>query len=131
MRKAEGESKDETFRIVKVPRAREVGQSYATSVLTTLWAFFSSVSVVLKYRPQAIICNGPGICVPVVFAALLLRFLGFDCRVMFVESACRVERLSLSGKILYHLSLCDLFLVQWEALIKNAAPKAICVGRSL
>jgi len=50
--------------------------------------------------------------------------------VVFIESGCRVERLSLSGLILYHLRLCDSFLVQWEAL-RARYPRAECIGRTL
>ncbi len=120
------------FATVTIPRARHVGQSYATSVLTTLWASVFSLWTVLRFRPQVVLCNGPGICVPIAAAALVLRFvLGREaCRVIFIESGCRLERLSLSGLIMYHLRLCDGFLVQWEAL-RERYPRASCVGRTL
>lgn len=99
-----------------IPRSREVGQSYVTSVFTTLWALAGTVSLVWRIRPDLVLCNGPGTCVPVCAAAFLGRFLGvWSPRILFVESACRVHSLSLSGRILYS-TLADSFLVQWPDL---------------
>lgn len=121
---------DKSWKIERIPRAREVGQSYLSSVFTTIWALIQSFFLVLARRPKLILCNGPGVCIPIVFSGILLRFFGFVCKIVFIESACRVEKLSLSGKVIYYLSLADVFFVQWEALIANAAPKAIYVGRT-
>lgn len=82
-----------------------------------------------------IICNGPGTCVPICVAAFALRvrrcWLGVTppaivhrfpacwcaqvlflsrCRIVFVESFCRVRSLSLSGKLLYPFA--DRFVVR-------------------
>ena len=74
-----------------------------------------------------VLCNGPGTCVPLCAAGLLLGMLGLKRVVLvYVESICRVENLSLSGKILYHLA--DYFFVQWTSL-KDKYPKAIYMGR--
>lgn len=74
-----------------------------------------------------VLCNGPGTCVPLCAAGLLLGILGLKRVVLvYVESICRVETLSLSGKILYHLA--DYFFVQWSSL-KTKYPKAIYMGR--
>jgi hypothetical protein len=54
--------------------------------------------VVLDHRPDVVLLNGPGTCIPIAAAALLLRLLGVCCgRVVYVESIARVYRLSLSG----------------------------------
>ncbi|XP_028588575.2 UDP-N-acetylglucosamine transferase subunit ALG14 isoform X3 [Podarcis muralis] len=74
-----------------------------------------------------VLCNGPGTCVPICASALLLRMLGIkSVTIVYVESICRVENLSLSGKILYHFS--DYFIVQWPAL-KEKYPKSLYLGR--
>ena len=74
-----------------------------------------------------VLCNGPGTCVPLCLAGLLLGTVGLKkVVIVYVESICRVETLSLSGKILYHLS--DYFFVQWSTL-KDKYPKAIYLGR--
>ncbi len=56
-----------------VPRAREVGQSYASSAVTTARAFFHSFASVMRYQPQLLLCNGPGTCVPFAFAISICR----------------------------------------------------------
>ncbi|XP_073427494.1 UDP-N-acetylglucosamine transferase subunit ALG14 isoform X3 [Dendrobates tinctorius] len=74
-----------------------------------------------------ILCNGPGTCIPVCFSALLLGILGIKkVLIIYVESLCRVESLSLSGKILYHVA--DRFIVQWP-LLKDKYPNATYLGR--
>lgn len=74
-----------------------------------------------------VLCNGPGTCVPICVSALLLGILGIKkVIIVYVESICRVETLSLSGKILWHLS--DYFIVQWPTL-KEKYPKSVYLGR--
>ena len=60
-----------------IPRSREVGQSYASSILTTLRALLVAVVVVLKRRPQLLLVNGPGTCIPICAAAFVFRYLRF------------------------------------------------------
>lgn len=111
-----------THEVVKVPRSREVGQSYLTSVLTTFVAFFYSFAAVWRFMPDVVLCNGPGTCVPVCVAARVIRLLCWkDIRVVYVESVARVKSLSLSGKILRFIA--DSFVVQWPEL-KAKYPKS-------
>ncbi|XP_064927193.1 UDP-N-acetylglucosamine transferase subunit ALG14 homolog isoform X3 [Columba livia] len=79
------------------------------------------------FSSSQILCNGPGTCVPVCISALLLGLLGIKrAIIVYVESICRVETLSLSGKILYYFS--DYFIVQWPGL-KEKYPKSVYLGR--
>ena len=104
--------------VYTVPRAREVGQSWASSAITTLRASISSWLLVWRIRPDLVLCNGPGTCVPISMAAWLLRkLLLTKTKIVFVESVCRVQKLSLSGKILAPLA--DETLVQWPELTKE------------
>lgn len=74
-----------------------------------------------------VLCNGPGTCVPLCVAGLLLGILGIKkVPLVYVESICRVQTLSLTGKILYPVS--DYFFVQWSSL-RDKYPKAIYLGR--
>lgn len=102
------------FTVHVIPRSREVGQSYASSLITTLYALVHSIVLVLRIRPALLLTNGPGTCVPIVLGCWILRILGWPCTIVFCESYCRVETLSLSGKLLY--PLVDCFLVHWESL---------------
>lgn len=98
-----------------IPRSREVGQSYITSIASTLYAMIFSVWIVLKIRPALLLCNGPGTCLPVAIATLMFRTLGLcEGNLVFVESFCRVESLSLTGRILYPIA--DMFMVHWDEL---------------
>ena len=110
-----------------VPRAREVGQSYVTSIFTTLRASVTSFAIVFKVMPDVIVCNGPGTCVPIAVAAYFLRFFGIK-RVFLIysESMACVAHLSMSGRILYHFA--DHFTVQWSGLLASLG-KAKYAGR--
>ncbi|KAI5250244.1 hypothetical protein E4T43_00188 [Aureobasidium subglaciale] len=71
--------------------------------------------------PDLIITNGPATATILVFASVLLRFLGLqgsdvtgEMRTIYVESWARVKKLSLSGRLLCWVV--DRVLVQWEQL---------------
>ena len=74
-----------------------------------------SLWIVFKSRPALLLCNGPGTCLPVAVATLMARIVGLsEGNVVFVESFCWVESLSLTGWILYPIA--DMFLVHWDEL---------------
>uniref|UniRef100_A0AC11DSQ9 ALG14 UDP-N-acetylglucosaminyltransferase subunit n=1 Tax=Ovis aries TaxID=9940 RepID=A0AC11DSQ9_SHEEP len=103
------------YYVHRIPRSREVQQSWLSSVLTTLYSMWLSFPLTYRVKPDLVLCNGPGTCVPICISALLLGILGIKkVIIVYVESICRVEHLSLSGKILFHLS--DYFIVQWPTL---------------
>lgn len=109
--------KPENYEIIRTYRSRAVQQSYITSVFTTIWSTLSAIPMLCRVRPDLILCNGPGTCVPICFIAFTLRLLAVfshETRIVFVESFCRVRTISLSGKIL--IWLVDLFVVQWPQL---------------
>ncbi|KAM6327050.1 UDP-N-acetylglucosamine transferase subunit ALG14 [Podargus strigoides] len=115
------------FTLDRIPRSREVRQSWTSSVVSTLYSILYSLPLTYKLKPDLILCNGPGTCVPVCISALLLGLLGIKrAIIVYVESICRVETLSLSGKILYYFS--DYFIVQWPNL-KEKYPKSVYLGR--
>jgi beta-1,4-N-acetylglucosaminyltransferase len=106
---------NQQFTVLNIPRARDVGQSYWTSIWTTLRAQWFAFRVLQKARAQLVLCNGPGTCVPVCVAAIVARILfGVSIQIIFCESLCRVQTLSLTGKLLYPIA--DLFLVHWSEL---------------
>ncbi|XP_044032419.1 UDP-N-acetylglucosamine transferase subunit ALG14 homolog isoform X1 [Siniperca chuatsi] len=115
------------FTICRIPRSREVHQSWSFSVISTLNALWYSLPLVFRLRPDMVLCNGPGTCVPLCVAGLLLGILGMKkVLIVYVESICRVQTLSLTGKILYPIS--DYFFVQWPSL-RDKYPKSIFFGR--
>ncbi|XP_042227437.1 UDP-N-acetylglucosamine transferase subunit ALG14 homolog [Homarus americanus] len=118
---------EDQFIVEVVPRTREVGQSWTSTTVTAVWAFIFSVLIVARHRPSLILTNGPGTCVPVCISAVLFRILGIcQARVVFIESLCRVQSLSLSGRMLYRIT--DDFIVQWPQL-KDKYPRSKYMGR--
>jgi len=83
---------------VMVPRRNPF--KLLVNVFQALWIF-------LKERPNVVISTGADVSIPLLLISKL-----FFRRVVFIESFCRINSPSLSGKIMYHLA--DLFLVQWE-----------------
>jgi beta-1,4-N-acetylglucosaminyltransferase len=113
-----------------IPRSREVGQSYVTALFTTLYAVWACFALVLRVKPDLILVNGPGTCLPVCLAGRVLRLLCLlphTSRTVFVESVCRVRTLSMTGKLLYRLRLADQVQVQWPEL-RALYPRAEYVG---
>ena len=110
-----------TARWAAIPRAREVGQSFLSSVPSTLKALFACIYLIWTAAPELVLVNGPGTCVPV---AVLARLSG--SRVIFVESWCRVESLSLTGRIMYYVA--HRFVVHWPELARRY-PRAEYLGR--
>ncbi|CAM9238675.1 unnamed protein product [Sphacelaria rigidula] len=115
-------------RIIKIPRSREVGQSYVTSLWTTLVAGLYAAAMVARIGPDLVLVNGPGTCIPVCLVAFALRVLGLrpKSRTVFCESFCRVKSLSLSGRIMYLLA--DRFVVHWPELLERY-PRAEYIGQ--
>lgn len=114
---------------MQIYRSREVGQSYITSVGTTLVAIAHALWLMIKTRPQVILCNGPGTCIPLCVIAFLFKVLGIKwSSIFYVESIARVRKLSLSGLLLYKLHMADQLFVQWPQL-KEKYPRAHYVGR--
>ncbi|CAD0097246.1 unnamed protein product [Aureobasidium vineae] len=120
--------KSGTYRIVQVRRARKIHQSLISapwSCLLCLWDCLrllmpSSAAAEYAY-PDLILTNGPATATILVFASVLLRFLGLqgkdgkgEMRTIYVESWARVKKLSLSGRLLCWVV--DRVLVQWEQL---------------
>ena len=79
-----------------------------------------SLCILLKERPKVIITTGAGVSVPLCILSKL-----FLAKIIFIDSFCRTEELSGSGKTMYKFA--DIFLVQWEGLIKKYK-KAIYTG---
>ncbi|XP_039790318.1 UDP-N-acetylglucosamine transferase subunit ALG14 homolog isoform X4 [Panicum virgatum] len=58
---------------MQIYRSREVGQTYITSIATTLLATMHAMWLVISIRPQVIFCNGPGTCFPLCVCAFALK----------------------------------------------------------
>ncbi|KAB2012416.1 hypothetical protein ES319_D09G089000v1 [Gossypium barbadense] len=122
------ETKGLSAEFMQIYRSREVGQSYVTSVWTTLVAMAHALWLMIKIRPQVVLCNGPGTCIPLCVIAFFIKVIGIRrSSIFYVESIARVKRLSLSGLLLYKLRIADQFFVQWPQL-QRKYPRAHYVG---
>ncbi|KAK6204273.1 UDP-N-acetylglucosamine transferase subunit ALG14 [Scheffersomyces amazonensis] len=98
-------------------RARKVGESIPSSIISTIKSFISTFNslIQLKELPSLVLLNGPGTCVPLAYILFILKFFGLaKTKIVYIESLARVNKLSLSGKLLLPIS--DRFIVQWEKL---------------
>jgi beta-1,4-N-acetylglucosaminyltransferase len=111
-----------------IVRSREVGQSWITSFFSTLLACVVAVPAVFRLKPDLVLCNGPGTCIPVCAIAFLYKMLGVNsCWIVYVESICRVETLSLSAKLLYWFHIANEVFVQWPEL-QEKYPRTKYIG---
>ncbi|KAI8376270.1 oligosaccharide biosynthesis protein Alg14 like-domain-containing protein [Radiomyces spectabilis] len=89
-----GSSADQ-YAIHRIPRARHVGQPWATVPWSLAKAVLQSATVFFRQMPDL--------------------YLGIKAiQIIYVESFARVHTLSLTGKILYYFA--DEFIVQWPQL---------------
>lgn len=120
----EFEKSKNNYKIIEISRSREVGQSYLTSVLTTVWTIFQSFPIIWREKPDLLLCNGPGTCVPLCLVAFFFKSIFMlNTKILFIESFCRVKSLSLTGKILYYLA--NHIIVQWPYLNGKTYPRSI------
>lgn len=117
------------YEFVPIKRSRHVGQCYFTSVFTTIRSIWLCIPVVYHLQPDLVLCNGPGTCIPICLITFLLKMcaaINVKCKIVFIESFCRVKTISLSGQILIWIA--DSFTVQWPQLA-NFSPKVTFFGR--
>ena len=110
----------------RLPRPREVHQSYISSIVPTLRSVYYTLHLLQRENPDLLLTNGPGMCVPLIYLIFLSRLLMLSttCRMIFVESLCRVQTLSLSGKLVY--PIVDQFVVHWPSLKQKYSLVNIC-----
>lgn len=63
----------QSFAIWKIPRSREVKQSYVSSIFTTINACLYALPIALRARADIVLCNGPGTCIPICAAIFLMK----------------------------------------------------------
>ena len=95
-----------------------IGKNPGRLIFATLRIFLA----LSEDKPDVVISTGAEIAIPAALWAKLMRV-----RFVFVESLCRVSRLSATGLLL--LGLCDLFLVQWVELSMKYGGRAVYWGR--
>ncbi|XP_003744308.1 UDP-N-acetylglucosamine transferase subunit ALG14 homolog [Galendromus occidentalis] len=110
---AEGRRKD--FCVRSISRLREVHQSLISVPITAIRPFLQAPWILLWDRPDVLLVNGPGTCIPLVLWSFIFGVLCLKRPVVvFVESFCRVETLSLTAKVVK--PFIDRLIVQWRPL---------------
>ncbi|KAH7824737.1 putative UDP-N-acetylglucosamine transferase subunit ALG14 [Monocercomonoides exilis] len=97
--------------------------SYQVENLISHCSFWRKVLKYIHYlrihKPDILICNGPNSCIPCCIAAFIAKFCFIShTSVVFLESYCRVTRLSPTGKLLYYSPFVDSVIVQWPSLVE-------------
>ncbi|MCQ2458083.1 MAG: polysaccharide biosynthesis protein [Clostridia bacterium] len=82
---------------------------------------FISLRILLREKPDAVICTGALATVP--FCLLARRV--FRKKLIFIESFAKVTDGTITGRLMYKHA--DLFIVQWESMLK-VYPKAKYLG---
>lgn len=103
----------EVEQIARAYFTQNIGKSPWRMARALPWAF----TVIKNEKPQIILSLGSEIALPFFY---LGRLLGI--KTIFIESWCRVENLSLTGRLVYPVA--DEFWVQWPGLLESAGQKA-------
>ena len=72
---------------------------------------FISLYYFFRYQPEVVVTTGTHTAVPMCYIAKL-----FGKKVIFIETFANITTKTLSGKLVYPIA--DLFLVQWEEMLK-------------
>lgn len=104
-----------------LPYKKYLLKNIGTNPILLASAFLKIARIFLKEKPEVIVSTGSEIAIPAFYIAKLMRI-----RTIFIESWCRVNTQSGTGKIVYPVS--DQFLVQWPGLLQLYGPKAKYVG---
>lgn len=92
------------------------------SPVAFIFGLFKILFIFLKERPTVLFSTGSEIAIPPFYFGKFL----FGTKLIYLECSAQVYHPSLTGKFVYPIT--DLFLVQWEPLLKRYGPKAKCVG---
>ena len=92
-------------------------EPFGTSPLRLLQAFPWAWNILRKEKPDVIVSLGAEIALPFFYLAPFLRI-----KTIFIESWCRINALSKTGKLVYPLT--NEFWVQWPQLLEVCGKKA-------
>ena len=88
-----------------------------TSLFYMLKSFLNIFVIIKKEKPKIILSTGAEIAIPVFIIGKLMGI-----KMVFIESWCRINTKSGSGRLIYFLA--DVFLVQWPNSAKLYGKKA-------
>ena len=86
--------------------------------LMEIITIFHAFKILMKEKPDVIVSDGGGeIAVPFCYVGKIL-----GVKIIFIESFAKITTPTAAGKFIYPIA--DLFLVQWEMLLKKYGKKA-------
>lgn len=97
---------------------------YKSRLIKFITLLLGGFKILLKERPNVLISTGGAIAIPIFYIGKL-----FGMKLVFIESFTRVTTKSGGGRVVY--PIVDLFLVQWEELLKKYGKKAQYKGQVL
>lgn len=101
-----------TFYVRNGPKLTSTFLDYLLLFIYYLYLLIPSAKILIKEKPDVIIgCGGEA----TVDLFYLAKIMGKN--VVYIESLARINTISKTGMLVYHIS--DLFLVQWEDLLKK------------
>jgi len=84
-------------------------------VFVTAW---QELRILIKERPDALVSTGAEVALPMFYMGKLI----FRLPTVYVECSAQVVSPSLTGRLVYPVA--DMFLVQWEGLLRHYGKKA-------
>jgi UDP-N-acetylglucosamine:LPS N-acetylglucosamine transferase len=95
-----------------------VMMNFAKSPLNLIVGILKIFFIFLKERPKVLFSTGAEIAIPSFYIGKFL----FRTKLIYLECSAQVYHPSLTGRWVYPIT--DLFLVQWEPLLREYGPRA-------
>ena len=96
--------------------------NFARNPLYLIVGMLKILLIFLKEKPKVLFSTGAEIAIPSFYIGKFL----FHTKLIYLECSAQVYSPSLTGRYVYPIT--DLFLVQWEPLLRQYGPKARYVG---
>ena len=107
-------------RLDNVYTVKQINRREKTFLFKFVKLFISAIKIMKYEKPDVVITTGALIAFPFCLIAKL-----FGAKVVCIETFARVTNKSITGALIYPFA--DLFLVQWETMLK-CYPKAKYIG---
>jgi UDP-N-acetylglucosamine:LPS N-acetylglucosamine transferase len=96
--------------------------NFARNPLYLIIGILKILLIFLKEKPKILFSTGAEIAIPSFYIGKFL----FHTKLIYLECSAQVYRPSLTGRFVYPIT--DLFLVQWEPLLRQYGPRARYMG---
>ncbi|GFE53618.1 UDP-N-acetylglucosamine transferase subunit ALG14 homolog [Babesia ovis] len=102
----------------KLPVPKSKREHCITAIIKVIYALLRSVWLLIQIEPDLVITNGPGIAVPLCYAAAGMNaILATNIKLIYIESICRVEDLSFTGKLVH--PVVHTLVVMWPQVARK------------